>query len=262
MLLRDGCLPHDLLCQLSHLLLCFEDYEIQNDTLPFDLFHMLPSLEYLRLQKCFGLKEIFSSQKFQVEDKVLAGLKKLFLVELSELESIGLEHTWAQPYTKKLEMLTLFTCPRVENIVSCAVSFINLKELSVKHCAKMEYLFTFATLKSLVKLETLSIKKCESIKEIIKKDDEDGCDEMVFGRLRSIKLNSLTKLVSFYSGNATLQCSYLKNLMIVECPNMITFSQGVVKVSMLLEIQPSKDSDSTFQGDLNTTIEILFHEQV
>ncbi|KOM37202.1 hypothetical protein LR48_Vigan03g058300 [Vigna angularis] len=126
----------------------------------------------------------------------------------------------------------------------------------------MEYLFTFVTLKSLVKLKTLIIKKCESIKEIVKNDDEDGCDEIVFGRLRSIKLNSLPKLVSFYSGNATLQCSYLKNVTVAECPNMKTFSQGVIKVSMFLEIQTSKDSDSIFDGDLNTTIQKLFHNQV
>ncbi|XP_022635602.1 uncharacterized protein LOC106758399 [Vigna radiata var. radiata] len=261
-LMSDARLPEDLLCKLKYLILSFEDDNNGKDSLPFDFFHKLPNLEWLTVRKCFGLKEIFPSQKFQVHDKVLAGLKGLCLLELKELKCIGLEHTWVQPYSKKLELLRLHNCPGVESIVSCAVSFINLKELYVKLCEKMEYLFTFATLKSLVKLETLSIKKCESIKEVVKKDDEDGCDEIVFGKLRSIKLNSLPKLVSFYSGNATLQCSYLKNVMVAECPNMITFSQGLIKVSMFLEIQTSKDSDSIFDGDLNTTIQKLFHNQL
>ncbi|WVZ08234.1 hypothetical protein V8G54_021580, partial [Vigna mungo] len=186
-LMSDARLPQDLLCKLEVLILSFEDDNNEKDSLPFDFFHKLPNLKSLRVQKCCGLKEIFPSQKLQVHDKVLSGLKRLFLFELSELECIGLEHTWVQPYSKKLELLKLRTCPRVESIVSCAVSFINLKEVYVKLCEKMEYLFTCTTLKSLVKLETLSIKKCESIKEIVKKDDEDGCDEIVFGRLRSIK---------------------------------------------------------------------------
>ncbi|BAT83739.1 hypothetical protein VIGAN_04094400 [Vigna angularis var. angularis] len=260
-LMSDARLSEDLLCKLKYLILSFEDDNNGKDSLPFDFFHKLPNLESLRVTKFSGLKEIFPSQKLQVHNKVLARLKRLYLSELSELESIGLEHTWVQPYSKKLELLKLGTCPRVESIVSCAVSFINLKELYVKLCEKMEYLFTFSILKTLVKLETLTIKKCESIKEIVKKEDENGCDEIVFVRLRSIKLNSLPKLVSFYPGNATLQCSYLKNVMVAECPNMITFSHGVIKVPNFLKIQTSKDSDSTFHDDLNTMIQKLFHNQ-
>ncbi|XP_047155417.1 uncharacterized protein LOC124826602 [Vigna umbellata] len=248
-LMSDARLSEDHLCKLKYLILSFEDDNNGKDSLPFDFFHKLPNLEYLTVQKCFGLKEIFPSQKLQVHDNVLAGLKQLYLFELPKLESIGLQHTWVQPYSKMLELLKLRTCPRVESIVSCEVSFINLTKLSVKLCEKMEYLFTFATLKSLVKLTTLSIKNCESIKEIVKKENEDGCDEIICRRLRSIKLNSLPKLVSFYSGNATLQCSYLKNVMVAECPNTMTFSQGVIKVS-------------TFHGDLYKTIQKLFPNQV
>ncbi|XP_052724944.1 uncharacterized protein LOC108347396 isoform X2 [Vigna angularis] len=261
MLLRDGCLPHDLLCKLSHLWFLFEDYEIENDTLHFDFFHKLPSLEYLHLEKCFGLKVIFPSQKLQVHDKVLAGLKQLSLMKLSKLESIGLEHEWVQLYSRKLELLKLHTCPQVENIVSCSVSFINLTKLYVKLCEKMEYLFTFATFKSLVKLMTLSIKNCESIKEIVKKEEEDACDEIVFGQLRSIKLNSLPKLLSFYSGNATLKFLCLQSFMVAKCPNMITFSEGVINMPILSGIKTSKDSVVVFHDNLNTIIETSLHEQ-
>ncbi|XP_022635611.1 uncharacterized protein LOC106758545 isoform X2 [Vigna radiata var. radiata] len=260
-LMTDARLPQDLLCKLRILTLFFEDVNNGKESLPFDFFHKLPNLEGLGVRKCFGLKEIFPSQKLQVHDKVLAGLKRLYLSELSELECIGLEHPWVQPYSKKLKLLNLYSCPRVENIVLCAVSFINLKELCVNLCEKMEYLFTFATLKSLVKLENLSIKKCESIKEVVKKDDEDGCDEIVFGRLRSITLKYLPRLIIFYSGNATLQCSCLQNVMVVECPNMKTFSEGVTKLAIFSGIQTSDDSDFTFYVDLNTTVQRLFHEK-
>ncbi|WVZ06512.1 hypothetical protein V8G54_019858 [Vigna mungo] len=255
-LMSDARLPEDLLCKLKSLILSFEDDK--KGSLPFDFFHKLPSLENLTVKKCFGLKEMFPSQKLQVHNKVLAGLKRLYLWELSELECIGLEHT----YTEKLELLNLSECPLVERIVSFAVSFINLKDLYVELCEKMEYLFTFATVRSLVKLETLIITNCESIKEVVKKEDEDSCDEIIFGRLRSIKLEDLPRLISFYSGNATLQCPCLQTVMLAECPNMITFSEGVIKLALFSGIQTFEDSDFTFHVDLNTTVENLFHEKV
>ena len=255
-------LPQDLLCKLKFLVVYFED-DNERGTLPFDFFHKVPDLELLFVHQCFGLKEIFPSQKLQVHDTVFVRLKQLYLQQLNELEWIGLEHPWVQPYCEQLERLKLKKCPQVEKLVSSAVSFINLQKLYVGKCERMEYLFTFATLKSLVKLETLSIKKCESIKEIVKNENEDGCDEMVFGRLRSIKLNCLPRLVRFYSGNATLHCSYLKKVIVAKCPKMETFSEGVIKVPMFLEIKTSKDSsDLTFHGDLNATIRQLFHKQV
>ena len=261
-LLSDTRLPQDLLWKLNFLWLCFEDDSNEKDTLHFDLFHKVPSLEYLIVQKWFGLKEIFPSQKLQVHHNVLAGLKQLFLFQLSELECIGLEHAWVQPYSQKLELLKLYECPLVERIVYGAVSFINLKELYVERCEKMEYLFTFATLKSLVKLETLFIENCESIKEIARNEEEDGCDEMVFGRLRWIYLICLPRLISFYSGNATLQCPCLEWVVVDECPNMITFSEGLIKLPIFSGIQTSKHPDFTFHVDLNTTVQTLFHEKV
>ncbi|WVZ06066.1 hypothetical protein V8G54_019412 [Vigna mungo] len=259
MLLRDAHLPKDLFCNLNVLRLYFEDDNNQKDSLPFDFFHRLPSLTCLIVQKFFGLREIFPYQKLQVHDEV----KILLLLKLKELESIGLEHTWVQPYSEKLELLRIHSCPRLQKIVSCAVSFINLKELQVTFCDQMEYLFTFATVKSLVKLECLIVKYCESIKEIAKSEDGDDCDEiLVFGRLRSIELDSLPRLLRFYSGNATLRCLCLKTVMVANCPNMITFSLGTINVPLFSGINvSSKDSDLTFDGDLNTTIETLFHEQ-
>ena len=255
-------LPQDLLCKLFCLVVYFEDNN-EKGTLPFDFFHKVPNLVLLHVEKCFGLKEIFPSQKIKVHDTALVRLKQLSLLELNELEWIGLEHPWVQPYCEKLEMLKLNKCPQVEKLVSSAVSFINLQELTVRKCERMEYLFTFATLKSLVKLETLNIKKCESIKEIAINEDEDDCDEMIFGRLRSIELNCLPRLVRFYSGNATLHCSYLKKVIVAECPKMKTFCEGIIKVPMFLGIKTSTDSsDLTFHGDLNATIRQLFQKQV
>ncbi|RDY12806.1 putative disease resistance protein, partial [Mucuna pruriens] len=258
-LLSDKHLPPNLLCKLNILDLSFEEDDKKKDSLPFDFLHKVPSLKNLVVRRCFGLKEIFPSQ---VHDGILAGLNKLELVRLKELESIGLEHPWVKPYSEKLERLRLYDCPRLKKLVRCAVSFINLKEMYMLFCPRMEYLFSFSTAKSLVQLEILYIMLCESIKEIVKKEDEDASDDIIFGRLTKLTLQSLPMLVSFYSGNATFEFPCLENATVAECPNMKTFSQGGINAPLFYGIKTSMgDSDSTFHRDLNTTIERLFRQQ-
>ncbi|KAL9315080.1 hypothetical protein ACSQ67_016081 [Phaseolus vulgaris] len=260
-LLSHAHLPQDLLCKLNFLLLCSEDDDNKKDTLPFDFLLKLPNLEHLKLF-CFGLTEIFHSQKLEVHDKILSRLKNFTLENLEELKSIGLEHPWVKPYSERLESLKLIECPQVEKIVSGAVSFMNMKELVVTDCEKMEYLFTFSAAKSLVQLVILSIQNCESIKEIVKKENEDASHEIIFGCVKTLDLDTLPLLGSFYSGNATLQFSRLKKVMLDNCPNMKTFSQGYINAPFFYGVESSiGDFDLTFHSDLNTTIKELYHKQ-
>uniref|UniRef100_A0A0R0FCI4 AAA+ ATPase domain-containing protein n=1 Tax=Glycine max TaxID=3847 RepID=A0A0R0FCI4_SOYBN len=263
MLLSDAHLPQDFLFKLTDLDLSFENDDNKKDTLPFDFLQKVPSLEHLRVESCYGLKEIFPSQKLQVHDRSLPALKQLTLYDLGELESIGLEHPWGKPYSQKLQLLMLWRCPQLEKLVSCAVSFINLKELEVTNCDMMEYLLKYSTAKSLLQLERLSIRECESMKEIVKKEEEDASDEIIFGSLRRIMLDSLPRLVRFYSGNATLHFTCLQVATIAECHNMQTFSEGIIDAPLFEGIKTSTDdADLTPHHDLNTTIETLFHQQV
>ncbi|KOM37902.1 hypothetical protein LR48_Vigan03g128400 [Vigna angularis] len=261
-LLKDGH-SRDLLHKLNYLDLVSEDYGNKKDSLPFDFLQKVPNLEYLVVRQCFGLKEIFPSKKLDGDHDgiLLAGLNKLSLNKLLELESIGLDHPWVKPYTEKLQGLAVIKCPRLERLVNCVTSFINLKQLIVKNCKRMMYLFTFSTAKSLGKLETLRIENCESMKEIIEKEDENGYDEIIFGRLTKLWLYSLPRLVSFYSGNDILQFSSLQIMRLFKCPNMKSFSQGNTNAPMFYGIKSSSDSDLTFHSDLNMTVESLFHEQ-
>ncbi|KAK7394837.1 hypothetical protein VNO78_15378 [Psophocarpus tetragonolobus] len=260
MLLSDEHLPKKIRCKLNVLWLVFEN----DNNLPFDFFHKVPLLEKLGVHSCFGLKEIFPSQKLRVHDGIFTQLKELHLVELDELGSVGLEQPWVNSYAEKLERLHLFKCPRLEELVGSTVSFMNLKGLVVRSCKRMAYLFTFSTATSLVQLETLMIQDCESIKEIIKKEDEDEDSyEITFGRLQTLSLDSLPRLVSFYSGNATLQFSCLQEVIVVECPGMITFSEGNINAPMLYTIQTSTANwNYQFHNDLNTTIQTFFNQQV
>ncbi|XP_068484978.1 uncharacterized protein [Phaseolus vulgaris] len=234
-LLRDGHGPQHLLCNLNKLDLSFEHDDRKEKTLPFDFLLMVPSLQNLEVRQCFGLKEIFPSQKLEVHDGKLPELKRLTLVKLRKLESIGLEHPWVKPFSATLKMLTL------------------------QLCNKIHYLFTFSTAESLVQLEFLCVEECGLIREIVKKEDEDASAEIKFGRLTTLELDSLPKLASFYSGNATLQFSRLKTITVAECPNMITFSEGSINAPMFQGIETSTDDyDLTFLNNLNSTVQWLF----
>jgi len=77
-------------------------------------------------------------------------------------------------------------------------------------------------------------------------------------------LDSLPRLVRFYSGNATLHFKCLEEATIAECQNMKTFSEGIIDAPLLEGIKTStEDTDHlTSNHDLNTTIQTLFHQQV
>ncbi|WVZ06064.1 hypothetical protein V8G54_019410 [Vigna mungo] len=261
-LLSHAHLPQDLLCKLNYLQLCFEDENNKKDTFPFHFLQKVPSLEHLLVCECFGLMEIFPSQTLQYHEIILVRLRKLTLNNLPELDTIGLEHSWIKPYTKKLEFLKLEKCPRLEKLVSDVVSFSNLKQLDVESCEEMKNLFTFSTAKSLVQLEILTVLNCESMKEIVKNEDEDAYKEIILGRLKELKLNFLSKLVSFYSGNAMLQLPCLSTVTIVKCPKMKKFSEGGLNVPMFSGIKTSlMDSDFHFHNDFNSTVQWL-HQHV
>lgn len=242
---------------LRKLKLCFED-ENEKAILPINFLQKVPNLEYLTVRKCTGLKEIFPSQKL---DGILVGLKILHLRELHELKLIGLEHPWAKPYSEKLEKLNVYKCFGLEKLVHSSVPFINLKELNVQFCENMMSLFTFSTAKSLVQLESLIVHKCESLKEIVTKEDEDGSDrEIIFGQLNMLRLISLPRLVCFYSGDSTLQFSCLQGAVIAQCPSMKIFSGGVINAPMFLGFLNLLDFDLHLQDDLNTTIERSYND--
>lgn len=255
-LLSDLNLPLALLRKLR---LCFE-VENEKATLSIGFLNKAPNLEFLTVRKCTCLKEIFPSQKLQVHDGILVGLKILHLKELPELNLIGLEHPWVKPYSEKLEKLSVSKCSSLKKLVHNAVSFINLKELKVQHCKSIESLLTFSTARSLVQLEWLTVRECESLQEIVTKENEDGSDhELIFGRLLRLQLTSLPSLVCYYSGSTTLQFSSLHEAIIRKCPNMKTFSGGVIDAPMFVGVRTSllEEFDYHFHDDLNTTMDYI-----
>lgn len=139
----------------------------------------LPTIEKLVLLDS-AFKEIFPCEKPSNGidyDKILSQLKRLELLSLPELKSIGLEHSWISPFIQNLKTLLVRECHDLANLTPSTVSFSNLIKLIVKDCDGLKYLFTFSTAKTLVVLKEIYITKCKSLKTIVAKDGEEGGDD-------------------------------------------------------------------------------------
>ncbi|KAI4353813.1 hypothetical protein L6164_002739 [Bauhinia variegata] len=244
---------------------CFHNVN-EGDTLPYGFLNSIPNIEALEVF-CSGFKVIFASQMPEDDDiRRLAQLTRLNLGMLPGLKSIGLEHSWIDPLCSNLQVLEVSRCNSLTTLVQSVVSFCNMKELSISSCDGLEYLFTSSTAKSLVQLEKMSIKFSKSIKQIVaKEEDESSFDEIKFGKLEELSLISLSSLLSFFTGNITLNFPSLEKLSIIECLRMEIFSQGIINAPKLEAIKVNwdwEDNDFRWDADLNTTIVKLLDEKV
>ncbi|KAG6646096.1 probable disease resistance protein At4g27220 isoform X2 [Carya illinoinensis] len=82
-------------------------------------------------------------------------------------------------------------------------SFKNLKVLNVDNCEKLIFIFPSSIARGLSLLEELKITRCNNLGAIFVKEEEDGIEDqgdmMLFGRLQTLVLEDLPKLVGFLS---------------------------------------------------------------
>ncbi|XP_028782835.1 uncharacterized protein LOC114738939 [Neltuma alba] len=269
MMLSHGYFPDNLLHKLKTLRLHFGDSYEAGATLPFKFFQKLPNLERLMVSNCNALDEVFPSQRPKDTDhiiNILAQVRELELDSLPLLSSIGLDYSWVDSIVKNLRALRMMNCPRLTILVpSSALSFCNLKELRIEQCHGLVSLFSSSVAKRLVQLRRMAITECGSITHVVSHEiDESDSDDIIFERLKYITLRHLPSLVSFYSGNATLEFSALIVHAIEQCPKMKCFSQGIVRAPNLKGIQYFRDNESDWHNysDLNTTMGKLFNEKL
>ncbi|KAL2337371.1 hypothetical protein Fmac_011817 [Flemingia macrophylla] len=161
------------------------------------------------------------------------------------------------------EKLCVSLSPDLITLVNSAVSFSNLKQLFVKDCHGLKHLFTSSTARNLVHLEEMNIVQCQSMEEILTKDPEEGTSEAIkFKRLNTIVLDTLPRLLCFYSGNDILSLSSLRIVWILECPNVEFFSRGNVEAESFQGIQVSSDQNGDLPipyKDINTAVKMFHH---
>ncbi|KAJ0040733.1 hypothetical protein Pint_26883 [Pistacia integerrima] len=136
-------------------------------------------LKHLHLHNTPNLSCIFNSTNCR-DGVVFCNLESLILLNLTELKNICSGHL-----TKE--------------------SFCNLKIIDVKGCVKLENIFSFANASSLPQLQTMKVESCDNMKQIFavergeNENNNEVIDQIKFYQLRSLTLNFLPHLTSFYS---------------------------------------------------------------
>ncbi|KAJ7950393.1 Disease resistance protein [Quillaja saponaria] len=238
------------------------------DTFPYYFLQRTPNLETLFVDGCY-FKEIFASER-HVDQERQAGnfprLKCLKLWRLLWLEHVCEEGSQLDPVLENLESLEVWGCPRLKIIVPSSASFRNLTSLEVSECRGLTFLFSSSTAKSLVKLTTLSIKFCSSIKEIVESKQNEAIDEISFSKLQTLELSYLKNLKNYSSNKyRTFNFPSLELVTVRQCHGMRTFSEGPLSTPKLKNVKVGKGQtkdDYRWKGNLNATMREVFQEML
>ncbi|RHN78626.1 putative P-loop containing nucleoside triphosphate hydrolase, leucine-rich repeat domain, L [Medicago truncatula] len=104
-----------------------------------------------------------------------------------------------------LETLVLHNLKNLEHICDgplLITSFENLSAIKVKKCSQLKYLFSFTMAKGLSHLSNIEVCDCNSMKEIVLKDNNlsaNNDEKIEFLQLRSLTLEHLETLDNFFS---------------------------------------------------------------
>ncbi|KAJ7950378.1 Disease resistance protein [Quillaja saponaria] len=250
--------------EILHLLCFFQDQSI---LFPFTFLKRIPNLKTLRVALS-DFKELFPFQELDEGCTLtLQKLRSLTLESLGNFECIWNGDSTLHNILENLQHLELRKCSSLIKLAPFTISLRNLKSLEVSECRRLMNLLIFPIAKSLVHLQRMRIINCESMEEIVaNEEDEKGivAHEIVFERLKFLKLHSLPRLTSFCTGsNFVFNFLALERVIVTQCPMMTTFSPGVIRAPLLKAIFGTKEMDKPrWYDDLNTTIEMLFKETV
>ncbi|XP_044498593.1 probable disease resistance protein At4g27220 isoform X1 [Mangifera indica] len=222
---------------------------------------MFRKLEKIELRLSL-YREIFSFGEVVRFAGMLRCIQNLKLWKLLHLKYLWKQESEMDSILQNLEVLEVWWCDALINLVPSSVSFQNLKILELWYCRGLKSLLAPSTAKSLVQLLKLSIDGCEMMTEIITSEVDVAENEIVFRKLTCLSLENLQSLTSFCSGDYTLKFPSLEDLFVTECPKMKIFSPGVVSAPRLQEVRQNEEQDEGYwKDDVNTTIQWLHKEK-
>ncbi|CAI9764621.1 unnamed protein product [Fraxinus pennsylvanica] len=175
-----------------------------------DSIQLLQNLERLRVRGCNALEVLFDFEGINVTN------------DDAEINMLG-----------RLTSLWLRSLPKLVHITRMVPKeirvFQNLKNLNVYACENLRYLFSPSIANSLVVLDFLKVSNCESIEEIIGKEEEGTLEIktvegmktiIVFPNMKRLQLEDLSSIQMFCSQNYELVFPSLEDLTIEQCPEM------------------------------------------
>ncbi|GKV25933.1 hypothetical protein SLEP1_g35305 [Rubroshorea leprosula] len=88
--------------------------------------------------------------------------------------------------------------------------------------------------KGLVMLGHLEIRECERMIKVIHTENDDERGNLRFPKLNFLMIKGLQNIISFCSGNYVLEFTSLKQLQILNCPNLKAMSKDVAAETQML----------------------------
>ncbi|XP_042992990.1 uncharacterized protein LOC122319131 isoform X3 [Carya illinoinensis] len=228
---------------------------------PSSLLTRLPNLLELNIYNSVW-EEIFP---YELVDREIR-LRRLSLYRLCMLTHLWKEDsTQPCPLFHNLEYLVVSQCGKLKNLVPSSVSLHNLTKLEISSCHGLINLLTSSTAKTLVQLQRMTMTNCKRITEIVAMEDIGEANVAItFNKLRYLELHGLPNLTHFCSGPYSFGFPSLYEVIVRCCPEMKTFSHGVLSTPKLTAVYDdnrwSSKRNLHWKDDLNTTTRCLWEE--
>ncbi|KAG2663088.1 hypothetical protein I3760_16G010800 [Carya illinoinensis] len=172
-----------------------------------------PNLVDLHVEKCESLQVIFDLEGLKVIENrqpvfALSQLRKLKLWYLD-----GMAHVW-------------------KNIPRRFQGFQNLVSIDIYGCKNLRSLLPASVAKLLAQLQSIEIRDCQLMENIIEKEDEVGeeigrANIIVFPQIHTFVLRWLENLVSFSSEAHSFEWPSIKRIYLIVCRKFKTFGSEV-----------------------------------
>ncbi|GKV47935.1 hypothetical protein SLEP1_g54786 [Rubroshorea leprosula] len=101
--------------------------------------------------------------------------------------------------------------------------FKNLMNLIIQGFDNLKFLFSSCMARGLVVLERLEIRECKRMGGIIVTENAEEKENLIFPQLKYLLIKDLQNLVGFYLGNCFVEFPSLKDLKVVNCPELKGF---------------------------------------
>ncbi|PKI69826.1 hypothetical protein CRG98_009701 [Punica granatum] len=195
----------DTLLELENLrALMLKDCGNLSSIFDFHSLTKLRNLESLTIESCMTVKQVFDLEELNPDAnvRILPQLREMELVDLPDLRCM-----WSGNPKGVFQLR-------------------NLNSLKVTKCNSLSYLFPLSAAKALKQIKEIEIAECLMMEAIIimKKEEGQATETLVFQSLSSIILEKMSHLAAFALGKYSISFPHLKVLKIEECPRMKAFS--------------------------------------
>ncbi|XP_049401892.1 probable disease resistance protein At1g61310 [Solanum stenotomum] len=242
------------------------------------LFPLLEKLELSKLPKLghFFLTKCTLEFPFLIEVKIddcpemKTFVQREIFISTPSLESMNNDDEVKPVDLNKVMFNSKVSCPNLEKLyinqansisVLCyhqlpTPYFSKLQTLEVKSCGKLRNLMSLSVAKGVLNLRTLKIDGCESMEEVITKEEQQQGDGIMtlFPLLEELELCRMPKLGHFFLTECTLEFPFLREVIIDDCPEMNTFPQQRISMSTPCLKSTVNNDDEVKVVDLNNAM--------